>query len=584
MPGQAQGIQQVMPGMQRQGPQAGTPQAMVGPLSQMHMQQLMQLMMNPRPDGPPLYAVISAISEQQKKAQAQAAMQRQGAMAQGQQAAQQPPVAQEVMAQAQQMQQPQQEPVMAAYGGEMRGYADGGEVAFQSGAGPLGLPQENPEEDLSDDSSLSLRERNIRAEKRRALSRQQGVGRSFAERFPDPAQSATDTGDELARMLGRAPAPVPMAMRDTRGVTPDTVAAARTLGAGQSQQRPPAAPAAATAAPMPGITAALSPDEQRRFEERKAALEGRRNLPPELLEGRTGIEALMQKNLAEQRAEAKTFGEEARAARDAAMAKAQRGILDDPQALLALAGSIDTRRGKGLGSLARGAAGIMGGKEAAAEAARKEYTTAQQTERMLQANIRQGNMLEAQRVQALREGDYNRANQIDDAINQNAAERSKLERSIQDKAFDQGAKQRELAVLEGGLKLRQDEAKRGPVPSMQDQMAKNAIDDWLKKNPGKSYSDAVEWWRGAGKGIEGRERLGNLKLAAETLSKQLENPLLLKADKDSKSADLNRVQAEILSLLGMSSTGSQAPMYAKNPKTGERIMSTDGGQTWKSAQ
>jgi hypothetical protein len=197
---------------------------------------------------------------------------------------------------------------------------------------------------------------------------------------------------------------------------------------------------------MPGISATLSPDEQRLFEARKAALEGRKTLPPELLEGRAGLEALMKENLAAQRAEAKTFGDEARAARDAAIARSQRSLLDDPQALLAIAGGMDTRRGRGIGSLAQGAAGIMGQREAAAEAARKEYATAQQTMRTLQANIRQGNMLEAQRVQALREGDYNRVNQIDDAINQNAAERAKLERDIQNKAFEQRVESEKLGA------------------------------------------------------------------------------------------------------------------------------------------
>jgi hypothetical protein len=556
--------------MPKQG--ASTPGAVTGSLKNMPMEQLKMLFQNPQPGSPPLWAVISALAEKQKEAQAIQAAMGQGAMAQNAQMQQQPPVAAQVVQAAEQ-------------GGIMQGYASGGAVAFAGGTGPEGLPQENPE-DLSDDPSLPLRERMARAQRRMALSRQQGVGRSFAERFPAPAESTTDTGDELSRMLGRAPAPVPMSMRDTRGATPETVAAARNLGIGQPQQRQQRQEAA-QAAPMasaPGITSTLSPEETRLFEERKAALEARKRLPPELLEGRTGLAKLMQENLAAQRAEAKTFGDEARAARDAAIARSQRSLLDDPQSLLAMAGAIDPRRGRSIGSLAQGAAGVLGQRQAAAEAARKEYATSQQTERMLQANIRQGNMLEAQRVQALLEGDYNRANQIDDAINQNAAERTKLERSVQDKAFDQGVKQRELAVQEGGLKLREREAAKGPVPSFQDQLTRDAVEAYLKQNPGKTKADALEWLRGAGKGVEGRERLGNLKLAAETLSKQLENPMLSKADKDSKSADLDRVQAEIMSLIGMGGTRAQAPMYAKNPKTGERIMSTDGGQTWKPAQ
>jgi hypothetical protein len=334
-------------------------------------------------------------------------------------------------------------------------------------------------------------------------------------------------------------------------------------------------------ASAPGITSTLSPEEARLFEERKAALEARKRLPPELLEGRTGLAKLMQENLAAQRAEAKTFGDEARAARDAAIARSQRSLLDDPQALLAMAGAIDTRRGRSIGSLAQGAAGVLGQRQAAAEAARKEYATSQQTERMLQANIRQGNMLEAQRVQALLEGDYNRANQIDDAINQNAAERAKLERSVQDKAFDQGVKQRELAVQEGGLKLREREAAKGPVPSFQDQLTRDAVEAYLKQNPGKTKADALEWLRGAGKGVEGRERLGNLKLAAETLSKQLENPMLSKADKDSKSADLDRVQAEIMSLIGMGGTSAEKlPQQAVSQLKEGVVTKFANGQQW----
>jgi hypothetical protein len=119
-----------------------------------------------------------------------------------------------------------------------------------------------------------------------------------------------------------------------------------------------------------------------------------------------------------------------------------------------------------------------------------------------------------------------------------------------------GLDERQVAVQEAGLKLRQDEAKRGPAPSFQDQMARSAIEDWLKKNPGKSYSDAVEWWRGAGKGVEGRERLGNLKLASETLSKRLEDLRLSKDERDRINNQLQGVQTEILSLLGMSGASS----------------------------
>lgn len=213
MPGQAP--QQPMPGMM---PQQGapTPGAMVSQLTAMPFEQLQQFYSNPRPQSPPLWAVISAIAEKQKQARAMQMAQGQQAMAQNQQMQQQPPVAAEVVMSAEQTPgMEEQDTVMAALGGMMHSYAGGGAVAFTNGAGPQGVPQENPEEDISDDPSLSFAERRIRAAKRAELARQQGIGRSFAERYPGvttaaPEISQTDTGDEALRLLKRSPPPTPM--------------------------------------------------------------------------------------------------------------------------------------------------------------------------------------------------------------------------------------------------------------------------------------------------------------------------------------------------------------------------------------
>jgi hypothetical protein len=546
--------------MPKQG--APTPQAMVGPLSQMHLQQLTQMMLNPRPEGPPLYAVLSAITEKQKQAQAQASMQRQMAMAQGQQAAQQPPVAQEVLAQAQQMQA--EEPVMAAYGGEMQGYAGGGAVAFAGGAGPQGLPQQNPEEDLSDDPGLPLRERMIRAEKRRALSRQQGIGRSFAERFPDPAQSTTDTGDEVTRMLGRAPAPVPMAMQDTRGVTPDTVAAARTLGAGQPQQRPPAAPPATA----PGIAGLMGPTAPAGLIERrgtqsdieKALMEGSQ-VPAEVLRARAEAQKIRQ-GIGE------FYGEEEKRRTGYldklvadAQARAGGDRFSNPEILGrmlrgAMAAGPKGRFGDVLAGMGAGAAEGVASLQNAVAAAEEKRALGQ--ERMFDLRMRREQLRldEQNLLEANASKDQDRINTAKNKVAESRQLLAESERKaiMEERKF--GLDERQVAVQEAGLKLRQDEAKRGPAPSFQDQMARSAIEDWLKKNPGKSYSDAVEWWRGAGKGVEGRERLGNLKLASETLSKRLEDLRLSKDERDRINNQLQGVQTEILSLLGMSGASS----------------------------
>jgi hypothetical protein len=258
VPGQAP--QQPMPGMMPK-PGAATPSAMVGPLSQMHLQQLTQMMLNPRPEGPPLYAVLSAITEKQKQAQAQASMQRQMAMAQGQQAAQQPPVAQEVLAQAQQMQQVEQPPVMAAYGGEMQGYASGGAVAFGGGGNPeieqilkkspmMRTPEENEK----------LRAAGIGLERRQPAPEGSGVdrvNRYLRGIFGDPSPLSYSSGiDEvLAAEKGRKPTAMTsqqmeMATQSAPVAAPRPPGATRpgtgiAQGQNRPQNRPPAAPAAA---------------------------------------------------------------------------------------------------------------------------------------------------------------------------------------------------------------------------------------------------------------------------------------------------------------------------------------------------
>jgi hypothetical protein len=533
---------------------------MVAPLTKLHLDQLTQLMLNPRPDGPPLYAVISAITKQQEQAKVKADMQRQMAMAQGQQAAQQPPIAQQVLAQAQQMQA--EEPVMAAYGGEMRGYAGGGAVAFDRGTGPLGVPQENPEEDLSDDPSLPLRERMIRAEKRRALSRQQGIGRPFAERFPDPAQSMTDTGDEMTRMLARTPPPVPMTMQDTRGVTPDTVAAARRLGTGQ--QRPPAAPPA----PAPGIAGLMGPTapagliEQRGAQSDLAtALRNAAKTPEEALRARQEADKLRQGIVGlYETEENRRSGALDKLVSDA-QARYNADRFSNPEILGrmlrgAMAAGPRARAGQVLAGMGAGAMEGISSLQNAVTSAQKEQALGQERlfdmrMRREQLRIDQANLMEAR---ASKDQDRINAAEVKVAESRQSLAEAERKAAAEERKF--GLDERQVAVQEAGLKLRQDESKRGPTPSFQDQMARSAIEDWLKKNPGKSYSDAVEWWRGAGKGVEGRERLGNLKLASETLSKRLEDLRLSKDERDRINNQLQGVQTEILSLLGMSGASS----------------------------
>jgi hypothetical protein len=186
-------------------------------------------------------------------------MQRQMAMAQGQQAAQQPPVAQEVLAQAQQMQA--EEPVMAAYGGEMHGYAGGGAVAFGGGGNPeieqilkkspmMRTPEENEK----------LRAAGIGLERRQPAPEGSGVdrvNRYLRGIFGDPSPLSYSSGiDEvLAAEKGRKPTAMTsqqmeMATQSAPVAAPRPPGATRpgtgiAQGQNRPQNRPPAAPAAA---------------------------------------------------------------------------------------------------------------------------------------------------------------------------------------------------------------------------------------------------------------------------------------------------------------------------------------------------
>ena len=443
MPGQAQQAPLPMPQQS-----SSTPGAVTGSLKNMPMEQLKMLFQNPQPGSPPLWAVISALAEKQKEAQAIQAAMGQGAMAQNAQMQQQPPVAAQVM--------------QAAEGGIMQGYAGGGAVAFGRGGNVQHFSGGSKEFGvLSDPEAYALDA--LRSEQEQNKQKVRDLENSYFYLLSQNDPRAAQVKQQLDALSGRpsvtarpAPAPAPVmsseaqALMNRQGPRGIMAVAPRTSAVGappvsqpkQTQQRPQTEVAA------PVAPSDLTPEMLKVFAEREAQMRGRLVRPESLTKAEEGLAALAKSNIEAQQAEAKTYGEDIRAARDAAMAKAQRGFLDDPQALLSLAGSIDTRRGRGLGSLARGAAGIMGGKEAAAEAARKEFAMAQRDERAMQANLRQTQMLEAQRQVALEQGKLNEVNAINDKLAELGMEREKFRLTRGDKALEQALEGRKVAATE----------------------------------------------------------------------------------------------------------------------------------------
>jgi hypothetical protein len=98
-------------------------------------------------------------------------------------------------------------------------------------------------------------------------------------------------------------------------------------------------------------------------------------------------------------------------------------------------------------------------------------------------------MLEAQRVQAMNEQDYGRVNQLDDAIAQNAAERAKLERDVQNKAFDQALESRKAAATERQARAAEASVNRPP--------AELALMEWLRDPKNKKLYEEIQGFKQA---------------------------------------------------------------------------------------
>jgi hypothetical protein len=285
----------------------------------------------------------------------------------------------------------------------------------------------------------------------------------------------------------------------------------------------------------------LTPEEEQSYANRASTLRTRQGLPEDVLAGRQGLATLAAENLAAQRAEREQMALEAKEQRDAALAKAQRGIMDDPMALLSLAGSIDTRRGKGIGSLARGAAGLMGIREVQAEAARKEFALAQRDQRMLQANERQANMLEMQRQQAIRENDFTRVSQIEDQLAALEVQKSQLVRSRQEHAEKMALEGRKVGAMEAEATAK---------------LGRETILDLFIKDPKKAreYLTMSAEAQAAGRGPQtagDRQDLNELKALQGNLQKQIENYALPKGVRDAAAAQLQQVNAKLAQMAGL---------------------------------
>lgn len=222
----------------------------------------------------------------------------------------------------------------------------------------------------------------------------------------------------------------PPAMAPTTSVLPPSGAVAP----GASKVEPPvAAPVPAPAPMVPqgiritsGIPSALRESFEQRMREETQK-------PASMIAAERGLDALLQARIAQEERFGREGLEETRRAAEEAMARSRElGARE----FFEIAAAIDPRRGRELGSLGAGVAGVMGRQEKAREAARKELTAAQREQRQIDNRVAELRILAQQEQLARERGEFDRAEKIKDRRFAIEKELATLERGYEKDAAD----------------------------------------------------------------------------------------------------------------------------------------------------
>lgn len=451
---QGQGQQGPMPGqapmqpMQGMMPQQGapTPGAMTGSLKNMPLDQLKMLYQNPQAGSPPLWAVISALAEKQKEAQAMQAAQGQQAMAQNAQMQQQPPVAAQVMQAADQM----KDPVMAAYGGEMHGYAGGGAVSFQKGGDTEveRILKKGPYERTPEENEI-LRAAGI------GVTRQQGLPEGgFLSRINKglesligrtaPVPEETASYDHEGRMgltskpVPPAPAPMQPARRPPAGNKPPTMS--QGLGGLMSGVEQ-------TGTPAPDTLSDIEAGGIRDIKAMQDVIRQQGAVDPRLAELREAAYKSSQ-GIAERRER------DRQAMLEAAQKTSSASLFDNQEALLRMAGALGgaKRFGEGLSKVA-GEAGAIKGEQ------RKELQRVQGLAREEQNAIDQLNQALADKRVADMTGDVSQRRQADLEVAKAQLKVTDLRSGIQKERATEADRAEQRRLTERGQNVQQQTAR-----------------------------------------------------------------------------------------------------------------------------
>lgn len=503
MPGQAPAAGQApagpVPGMKPPmgGPSAGV-MDLVGPLKNLPEQVLTMELLNPQ-SKLEKYAVLAALDQKNRERKTMQAVQGMIAQQQNAQMQGQGTVAQQVAQEAQQ-------PVMAAMGGIMQGYAGGGIVAFSNGGDALekrliaqGVPSafiaqkkreglsladievearregylppmlaqpsavapqpmtsviSSPEEQVVPEE-VPLEQRRARSESIGKVLRMPEIKPAavakglisgerpefYKEQFQDPEAFMREIAGETRPLPKTALPPefVPPPPRTAPIASPAPAPSREAV----SRTRPPAPPAASglaalvekdvpelqTAYAKLGAAAGMTPDQQRMLEEKQAAELGIRR---------------------EAEAARKQRAEEAfaRSAKSYAETLAgQEGLLG-ARNLFELAASIDPRKGYVLGSLAKGAAGVLAREQEEKKKAQTAYELAQQKFSEEQSALEGIRLATAERDTAILSG------------NMNAAREAEAKRAQYDIEYRKAVRERAVADRNAAIEAHKAESTR----------------------------------------------------------------------------------------------------------------------------
>ncbi len=409
MPGQA-GAFSALPQQQGRNPIEYTRS-----LKQIPPKDLIRLYNDPN-DLRPKWAVASAYADAMKARALQRGVQGQQAMAQNAQQQQQMPVVDELMS------------IPLANGGHVKSYELGGDI--ESNDFDNVVAQIDPQ---FGGSVTSAEDDESRIEAQRRQQVRQQYQDMLRMESPVAAQRILDENPWLKQEV-QQPAPAQPA-------SPPTVR--QTAPAGPA---PDVVPSGSVENRLAGLPAAR---DVKRYDELLEAdvgtlanlLRQRQEVPEEIKTGRQRVADLRAAQIQQAQEDARLIRETGVARLQQSLDKAKAPIINDPRALFAIAASINPEKGKLFSSLSSGIEAVLADRAARAEKAEQGIETLSEKVRLLNTQYREAQALEAQRQQALLEGDVQTARNAEIEAAKLRVDMRRTQASIQAARMEAAAKQ-----------------------------------------------------------------------------------------------------------------------------------------------